>query len=300
MFSTRFYLDNNPDVAVAGICPLVHYVRAGGAEDRQPHPLFDPRFYRDRAQSLDPAENPLIHFLLVGSHHRRNPSAWFDIDFYLGARPDVAAAGENALVHYVTFGWRERADPHPGFDVDAYVVAHPEVGDREPISHYLTAADTDEHATRGTDTTYAATIVIPLLRQRDEWLEASVRSALAQTIPCEVVVVTSPMTPPSNLAVLAGLADDRLVVLAQRRPGFAAAMNTGSRRRRHRGSASSSPTTGSSPTRWRHVSTPRPTSCRPGGDVSPPTVFAKPSTCGGRPAAPSSSPFRRWSRRPST
>ena len=169
LFSTRFYLDNNPDVSAAGICPLVHYIRDGGLENRQPHPLFNPRCYRDHAQSLEPAENPLIHYLLVGSHYRRNPSEWFDTDFYLGARPDVAAAGENALVHYVRFGCRERTDPHPGFDVGAYLAAHPDVEDRdvEPLSHYLMSALAGGHTSRGagTATSYPATIVLPVLRQ---------------------------------------------------------------------------------------------------------------------------------------
>ena len=74
------------------------------------------------------------------------------------------------------------------------------------------------------------TIVIPLLRQRDAWLAQAVRSALAQTVACEVIVVTSPLTPVSNLEVLEAsmrLAPDRLVVVPEARPGFPAAINTG-------------------------------------------------------------------------
>ena len=39
-------------------------------------------------------------------------------------------------------------------------------------------------------TTPAASIVIPVRRQRDDWLEQSVRSALDQTAPAEVVTST--------------------------------------------------------------------------------------------------------------
>lgn len=76
---------------------------------------------------------------------------------------------------------------------------------------------------------YAATVVVPLLRQRAAWLAQSVRSALTQTVPCEVIVVTSPATPAGNLAVLADLRArwPNLGVRPQARAGFGAAINTG-------------------------------------------------------------------------
>lgn len=77
---------------------------------------------------------------------------------------------------------------------------------------------------------WAASLVIPLLRQVDAWLLRAVRSALAQTVPVEVLVITSPHTPASNLAVLAqlgALAGERLVVTPRRRNGFPNAINTG-------------------------------------------------------------------------
>jgi glycosyltransferase involved in cell wall biosynthesis len=67
------------------------------------------------------------------------------------------------------------------------------------------------------------------LRQSDVWLEQAVRSALAQTVPCEVIVVLAPTTPSSNLRVL-----DRMQVQARDRlrikeapQGFAVALNQG-------------------------------------------------------------------------
>jgi glycosyltransferase involved in cell wall biosynthesis len=74
------------------------------------------------------------------------------------------------------------------------------------------------------------TIVIPLLGQRDDWLAQAVRSALGQTVSCEVIVVTSSRTPVSNLALLHAIARDvspRLVITREARPGFPAAINTG-------------------------------------------------------------------------
>ena len=75
-----------------------------------------------------------------------------------------------------------------------------------------------------------ATIVMPLRQQRDGWLEQAVLSALCQTVPVAVIVVTSPATPASNRALLQNLqaAYSRLRVI-ERPPsaGFADAINLG-------------------------------------------------------------------------
>ena len=80
-----------------------------------------------------------------------------------------------------------------------------------------------------------ATIVMPLLQQRDDWLEQAVLSALCQTVPVAVIVVTSPATPASNRDVLQniGAAHPRLCVI-ERPPGagFAQAINLGFREAR--------------------------------------------------------------------
>src|ERR1700722_3554744 len=77
---------------------------------------------------------------------------------------------------------------------------------------------------------YFATIVIPLLRQVDQWLEQSVLSAVDQSVATEVIVVRSNRTPPSNLEVLERLAgrDSHLIRLGEEKPGnFPAAINQG-------------------------------------------------------------------------
>ena len=77
-----------------------------------------------------------------------------------------------------------------------------------------------------------ATIVVPLLRQVDEWLDQSVRSAVAQSVPTEVIVVRSESTPASNLRVLDRLAQSypNLVVMLEDAPGsFPGAINKGIR-----------------------------------------------------------------------
>lgn len=73
-----------------------------------------------------------------------------------------------------------------------------------------------------------ASLVIPLLRQVDAWLEFCVLSALRQTVPVEVIVVTSKITPASNVHLLQRLREGaRLHIRQQTNDGFAAALNHG-------------------------------------------------------------------------
>ena len=79
--------------------------------------------------------------------------------------------------------------------------------------------------------TLRASLVIPLLREPLGWLEQCVRSALAQSEVCEVLVVVSPHTPEELLAALRRWSVDtsRLAVLVEEGTGFASALNTGIR-----------------------------------------------------------------------
>ena len=75
-----------------------------------------------------------------------------------------------------------------------------------------------------------ASIVIPLLEQRNDWLEQSVLSAVEQTTSCEVIVVHSSRTSTSNRRLLRRLKlkYPNLKVRDQKhRLGFAGAINVG-------------------------------------------------------------------------
>lgn len=77
-FDTEFYLEQNPDLANAGIDPLEHFVVHGWKEGRDPNADFSTRGY-------------------------------------LSHNPDVAEAGLNPFWHYVVAGKREgRTFRHPG------------------------------------------------------------------------------------------------------------------------------------------------------------------------------------------
>jgi GT2 family glycosyltransferase/SAM-dependent methyltransferase len=140
LFDRGWYLAQNPDVASAGIDPVVHYLKFGAAEGRDPNPLFNNNWYL--AQYSDVAQaglNPLVHYLKFGAAEGRDPNPLFDSDWYLVQYPDVAEAGVNPLVHYLKFGAAEGRDPNSLFDSDWYLSQYPDVAEAglNPLAHFL-------------------------------------------------------------------------------------------------------------------------------------------------------------------
>lgn len=74
LFDGAWYLLQNPDVAAAGIDPLVHYLHAGASEGRSPHPSFDVASYLSMNPDVAAAgTNPLAHFLCSGKNREPIP-----------------------------------------------------------------------------------------------------------------------------------------------------------------------------------------------------------------------------------
>ena len=111
-FDPVYYLRHNPDVAAAGVDPLLHFQIFGWREGRDPNALFDTAGYLAAYQDVAAAGvNPLDHYNAFGWHEGRDPSVGFDTASYLAAYPDVAAAGVNPLEHYLAFGVHEGRSP---------------------------------------------------------------------------------------------------------------------------------------------------------------------------------------------
>jgi hypothetical protein len=139
VFDQPFYLRTQPDVAQRGQPPLLHYVLAGEAEGRLPHPLFDPVFYA-HAHGRELAATglaPLAHFVRFGARMGLSPHPAFDMAYYAGQLPNLAP-GEDLVSHYVREGWRLGLSPHPLFDPDWYQAqAGADASGVAPLAHYV-------------------------------------------------------------------------------------------------------------------------------------------------------------------
>ena len=140
LFDARFYLAEYGDVQRSGMDPLLHFVRHGAAEGRDPNPLFDTSYYLQTYPDVAKSgTNPLLHFLEFGWRERRRPHPAFDTGYYLDTNPDISNAGVNPLAHYLEFGGAEGRNPSNEFDARGYLARHPEAGagGRNPLIYAL-------------------------------------------------------------------------------------------------------------------------------------------------------------------
>ena len=92
--------------------PLVDYLSQGWREGLNPNPFFDVSFYLENNPDVASAGiEPLGHFIRFGSSEARNPHPIFDIAFYLEKNPDVAQSGVGPLQHFINYGIRESRHP---------------------------------------------------------------------------------------------------------------------------------------------------------------------------------------------
>ncbi len=73
LFDSDYYLEKYVDVAEAGVDPLLHYLKFGVKENRDPSPSFNTKYYLDsnpdvRASGI----NPLVHYFLYGRNEGRS------------------------------------------------------------------------------------------------------------------------------------------------------------------------------------------------------------------------------------
>ena len=65
LFDADYYVNQNPDVMQAGIDPLIHYLRYGWKEGRNPSRFFNTVMYLKKYMNLPLfAQNPLVDFIL--------------------------------------------------------------------------------------------------------------------------------------------------------------------------------------------------------------------------------------------
>jgi hypothetical protein len=140
LFDQAWYLAAYPEVAAAGVSPLVHYLLWGAARGMSPHPLVHRNFYHGQNAAALSATgvSALEHFMAEGAALGRAPHPAFDILHYAAQGPQLAA-GEDPVSHYLRTGWREGLAPHPLFDPAWYRRQAPrQAAEIPPLVHYLT------------------------------------------------------------------------------------------------------------------------------------------------------------------
>ncbi len=146
LFDAEFYLRKYPDVALAGVNPLCHYLKFGAAELRQPHPLFDPVWFLSHSSVPKfPSADALIFYLHSGAAQFLKPNPLFEPSHYRMNHPLSSVVAGNPLVEFLRSG-ADADRPHPLFDCDAYLAAHPDVAARglNPLVHYLVSVSTED------------------------------------------------------------------------------------------------------------------------------------------------------------
>lgn len=155
-FDTGYYLDTNPDVAAAGIDPLLHYAQTGRAEARATlrpladmvsrsdldlvRPRFDAAFYRRTNPDLPGGDaDLLLHFMALGWRALRDPCPDFSTRFYLEANPDVRRQGINPFVHFIRHGQGEGRRGRD--DAPMWLARAPDARVTPPHLHGVIAAD---------------------------------------------------------------------------------------------------------------------------------------------------------------
>ncbi len=71
-FDSQYYLRNYPDVRQADVDPLMHYLKHGWKEGRNPSENFDTQFYINYYQDIAQSKiNPLFHYVRWGKNEGR-------------------------------------------------------------------------------------------------------------------------------------------------------------------------------------------------------------------------------------
>jgi hypothetical protein len=189
--------------------------------------------------------HPVVHFVRHGAAEWRDPNAWFDTAWYAKHYPDAVGNGSSPLMHYILVGAAELRNPHPRFDATWYVQQHPEAANN-PLLYHLRRGEAQRYPTEkpGDIADYLpserpalkpppgirADVIIPVYRGLAE-TQRCIESVLADTAaPLGRVIVLDDRSPePALTAWLAQQATlERITLIPNRRnPGFAAAVNLG-------------------------------------------------------------------------
>src|ERR1700761_2247553 len=110
--------------------------------------FFDPAWYTARYSDVTPTRlRPIIHFIRFGIDQQRDPNRYFASRWYLEQHADVRASGLNPLLHYLQAGAAELRNPHPDFNALWYVAQHPEAA-ANPLLYHIEHGEANDYPTQ--------------------------------------------------------------------------------------------------------------------------------------------------------
>jgi GT2 family glycosyltransferase/glycosyltransferase involved in cell wall biosynthesis len=118
-FDAEWYLTKYPDLRLAKIDPLSHYIRYGAAEGRDPNRYFDSAWYAARYPDVaSSGYAPLMHYLAGGAAQLRHPHPHFDAVYYADMHPEAA---RNPLLYHIRIGAAQGWPTERPVDINGYL-----------------------------------------------------------------------------------------------------------------------------------------------------------------------------------
>ncbi|XCN74708.1 MAG: glycosyltransferase [Candidatus Electrothrix aestuarii] len=145
LFDNEFYLNGDPELALLGLDPLLHYLENGAKERRKPNPLFDVAWYYHEYK-LTAEQDPLLHYIEQGWKQGNKPHPLFFTSYYAEKYPESIAENQTPLAHYLKLENRISQSPMPFFDMGYYCERNPTIrkGWTFPLLHFWRFGNEEE------------------------------------------------------------------------------------------------------------------------------------------------------------
>jgi hypothetical protein len=155
LFDTKYYLFKYPDVRLSDIDPILHYIKFGVKEGRNPSAKFNTYFYLQKNKDVkDNGINPLVHYLTYGKKENRetlpgksniqekNFNHEFKIIYEILKKKgeNIADFDKNckaAVFEYLKDSTSKHINIPKVFSSDLYLELYPDLNKINPLVHYL-------------------------------------------------------------------------------------------------------------------------------------------------------------------
>jgi len=144
-FDDKWYLNEYPDVGLAGIDPAKHFLWIGRRLGRRPRrdlepgsvklPRLSPAKRRD-TEAVRPALK-IKDKRLESVVHLLDASDYFDSAYYFAQYPDALDSDLSAAEHYLTVGANLGYNPSARFSTTLYWEQYPDTREVNPLRHYI-------------------------------------------------------------------------------------------------------------------------------------------------------------------